>query len=443
MRVSEREIVPESIFSKDKLSREKEVELLSKIIRNAVGPYVISIDAPWGTGKTYFTKILQANLHSDVQAIYINSWESDYNTDPSVSIISELKAVVSEDKIEKITSKLFKFSKIVVPSAIKVASHGLINAEKIAEAVSDIGESLIMKKIEAYQEEKKAIGELRVSLKESANEAKGGKIVVFVDELDRCKPSYAIDFLERVKHFFEVEGFIFVLSIDEYQLLQSIKVNYGQSFDSEKYLRRFIDFKFSLRPNIDIEFIIDSFSRIGLDKYFLDSRALGKNLLEDVQQMIEYLANLNGLTARDVNQIISKINVRLLSYDESSGIAYFPLQVIFIVLKHKNRELYQKFILREALADDVIFELKLDQDKFDKYGNYSVPNTYITGLILLQLRGQSLNSNFLTELTNLRDSPEDDKNKQMRDYALRVLRVVQNYDVNTFNFVKRQFELER
>lgn len=443
MRVSEREIISENIFSKDKLSRKKEVEILSKIIRNAVGPYVISIDAPWGTGKTYFTKMLQENLNSDVQTIYINAWESDYNTDPSVSIISELKAVVSQDEIEKITNKLFKFSKIVVPSAIKVASYGLIDAEKIAEAVSDIGESLIMKKIDAYQEEKKAIGELRDSLKESASEAKGGKIVVFVDELDRCRPSYAIDFLERVKHFFEVEGFIFVLSIDESQLIESIKVNYGQQFQSEKYLRRFIDFKFPLKPNIDIDFIIDGFSRIGLDKYFLDSSRLGSSLLEDVQQMIKYLTNLSGLTARDVNQIISKINVRLLSYDESSGIAYFPLQVIFIVLKHKNRELYQKFILREVLADDVIFDLKLDQDKFDKYGNYSVPNTYITGLILLQLRGQSLNSNFLTELTNLRDSPEDDKNKQMRNYALRILNVVQNYDLHTFNFVKRQFELEK
>ncbi|MEP1151484.1 MAG: P-loop NTPase fold protein [Balneola sp.] len=440
MRVSEREIAADDFFSKDKLCREKEVKVLSKMIKNAIGPYVISIDAPWGTGKTYFTKLLKANLDSDTQTIYINAWENDYNTDPSVSIISELKAIVSEDKLEKITDKFFKFSKIVMPAAIKVASHGLIDPDKIADAVSSIGQSYIMQRIEHYQEEKNAIEDLRDSLAESAREAKGNKIVVFIDELDRCRPSYAIDFLERVKHFFEVEGFIFVLSIDESQLLNSIKVNYGQSFDSEKYLRRFIDFKFSLKPDIHKEFISDSFSRIGLDKYFLEAKSLGKSKLDYVQVMIKYLADLNELTARDINQIISKINIRLISREEGSNIAFFELQLIFIILKHLNKELYQKYISRSVTADEVISLLGLYDDKFDEYGSYKTVNSYITGIILLQLRGQSLNSNLLNDLIKLRDSTANESNKKMRDYAVRVLRVLGDYDVHIFDFVVKQFE---
>jgi len=440
MRVSEREILGEDIFSNDKLSRKREVDVLSRIIKHAIGPYVISIDAPWGTGKTYFTKVLKSNLDSDIQTIYINAWENDYNTDPSVSIISELKTIISEDKLEKITDRFFKFSKIVMPSAIKIASHGLIDAEKIADAVSNIGETFMMRQIEDYQEEKKAIDDLRISLKESAKEAKGNKIIVFIDELDRARPSYAIDFLERVKHFFEVEGFIFVLSIDESQLFNSIKVNYGQTFDSEKYLRRFIDFKFSLKPNIPKEFIEDGFLRIGLDEYFIKTRSLGKNMLEDVQIMIKYLADLNGLTARDVNQIISKINIRLLSRDEGTNVSFFPLQLIFIILKHLNKDLYKKYISRSVPADEVISALNLVEDKFDKYGDYKTSNTYITGIILLQLRGQSLKSNFVNNLKKQKDSTEDDTNNKMRDYATKVLKVMGNYDVHTFNFVLNEFE---
>ena len=71
---------------------------------------------------------------------------------------------------------------------------------------------------------------------------------VFVDELDRCRPSYSVELLERIKHVFSVKGAVFILAVDRDQLLSSISGVYGSNIDAPRYIRKFIDWNFSL-PN--------------------------------------------------------------------------------------------------------------------------------------------------------------------------------------------------
>ena len=73
-----------------------------------------------------------------------------------------------------------------------------------------------------------------------------GKVIILVDELDRCRPIYAIELLERVKHLFDTEGIVFVLGVDRKQLSHSVKALYGATFDAAGYLRRFIDIDYKL-----------------------------------------------------------------------------------------------------------------------------------------------------------------------------------------------------
>ena len=72
-------------------------------------------------------------------------------------------------------------------------------------------------------------------------------VIIFVDELDRCRPSYAIELLERIKHLFNIGGLVFVLALDREQLGHSIKAVYGNGIDSDGYLRRFVDFEYQLK----------------------------------------------------------------------------------------------------------------------------------------------------------------------------------------------------
>ena len=76
----------------------------------------------------------------------------------------------------------------------------------------------------------------------------GERLIIFIDELDRCKPSYAVRLLERIKHYFENDKITFVFSINSNELQHTIKKHYGNEFNATKYLDRFFDLRITLPP---------------------------------------------------------------------------------------------------------------------------------------------------------------------------------------------------
>ena len=77
------------------------------------------------------------------------------------------------------------------------------------------------------------------------------KIIIFIDELDRCNPQYAVKLLERIKHYFNHPKVVFVISYNKAELQHSIKTLYGSEFSADKYLERFFDYEFGL-STIDV-----------------------------------------------------------------------------------------------------------------------------------------------------------------------------------------------
>lgn len=71
-------------------------------------------------------------------------------------------------------------------------------------------------------------------------------IVIVIDELDRCRPDYALAVLEVIKHFFAVPKVHFILGINGEALESSVRARYGVDVDAESYLRKFINASFSL-----------------------------------------------------------------------------------------------------------------------------------------------------------------------------------------------------
>ncbi len=72
---------------------------------------------------------------------------------------------------------------------------------------------------------------------------RGNRLVIFIDELDRCKPTYAIKLLEQIKHYMMDDRITFVFSVNLEQLQHTIKCYYGADFDASRYLDRFFDFR--------------------------------------------------------------------------------------------------------------------------------------------------------------------------------------------------------
>lgn len=404
--------------NEDSLNRKNEIELFKKILQNAVGPYVISIDAPWGTGKTYFTKCIKNEIEDEIKSIYINAWESDYNVDPLITIISELKKIIPPSDFDSLKDKYISVSKLVLPTAIKLATSAIIDFDKITDSISEIGEKVVLKKIEDYESEKESIEHLKSKLKAIAENINLKKIVVFIDELDRCRPNYAIEFLERVKHFFDLEGYIFVLSIDEAQLLESIKVLYGLNFEAEKYLRRFIDYKYILKSKIQKKYVENTVRRIGLDEIMRKHLNL-EDYIQHFINIITYLSQINKLTARDINQIVSQINLTFITLNKGTKIQLCDLLITLVFLKYKNKKLYYEFVSGNISPDEVLKELLLCENLWDT--QFIKYNTRIVSWILGTAKVKGLKSKILDKLDSLtknEDISDTDRNKK---YALQVM----------------------
>lgn len=260
-----------STLEKNSLDRNHEVYLFLELLNQIEDSFSISINGDWGSGKTFFVKqcILgietfnssnkkdkermnqyiipiekRGKLHFKPQlAIYYDAWKNDNSTDPILSIIY---SIVSSD-ITKIKFKnKHDIRKIVslIAKSIKISGRG-IDADMINAL---IGDDLL----ENEKEEKTLAYEVTDFLKRVLSSAKMKRLVIFVDELDRCRPSYAVKLLERIKHYFNSDYVTFVFSTNLDELQYTIKHYYGEQFDGDRYLDRFFDLTIVLpKPNMN------------------------------------------------------------------------------------------------------------------------------------------------------------------------------------------------
>ena len=118
------------------------------------------------------------------------------------------------------------------------------------KALADLVADTIDDAVDAYTAEKSLLEQFHKSLTDTIEklnaEGKKPQLIVFVDEVDRCRPTFAVELLERIKHLFNVPNAIFVLSLDKQQLAVSLSAIYGSGINSEEYLRRFIDLEYAL-----------------------------------------------------------------------------------------------------------------------------------------------------------------------------------------------------
>ena len=148
--------------------------------------------------------------------IYFNAWENDFSDDALISLIGEIGSALSglsksgnESKVKEYFEKAktigISLIKRSVPVAAKIATAGALDLDKFTEqAIAALSESVAKEQIEKYESSKKSIQAFRDSLQILANtisEEDPKPLVFIIDELDRCRPTYSIEVLEKAKHF--------------------------------------------------------------------------------------------------------------------------------------------------------------------------------------------------------------------------------------------------
>lgn len=263
-RPSEITVDPKDPWKDDDLQRRAVGEVLASFIHTLRGPFVIALESPWGSGKSTFLSRLAyhlANSPKPIPTIRVDAWRSDYLQDPLLAYVAAINARLDahsgrgrrtlNDLIKGIARQGVQLCSVLVPVAARMVLPGADTALKeISEAISKVGGDLLAIQ-KQHEETQAAFGKL---LGKARDILTGGSpenpstMVIIVDELDRCRPEFAVSALERIKHFFDTPGIIFLLATDGVNLPAAVRHIYGGNVSAEKYLRKFIDFEFHLPP---------------------------------------------------------------------------------------------------------------------------------------------------------------------------------------------------
>lgn len=372
-------------FKYDCLNRKQSIVDLTNLVQSTNQPFVISIEAPWGWGKSTFVRLWKTYLEQEKHpCLYFNAWSNDFAEDPLIAFISEMSDLLTEvqdsgnnkaikaaiRKTQKIGGSILRKS---LPVVLRIATQGLIDTqtlETLKDAKDEFGstvEELTKDRINIYEQNKKGIIKFRESLGELAkliakDENKKVPLIFFVDELDRCRPDYALELLERIKHLFSVEGVIFVLSLDRKQLSSSVKAVYGNEIDTDGYLRRFIDLSYRLPTPSSEQFSNMLFGKFNLNEVFLkrkeDKRFIyDQSEFENLTQDFKKLSMKFELSLRVQEQCMTEINI-ILRTTGPNYILHTPLLVFLVVIKSYKPQLYQILHEKNPNLEDLVSTIK-------------------------------------------------------------------------------------
>lgn len=287
-------------LKKDLLKRNKDLVRFYDLILAQEGACSIAIDGRWGSGKTFFVKqsmllINAKNPMSDMDeekranivcylpfpkqveevsenydvAIYYDAWENDNDTDPVLSLVYEIIKQLGINYAFEGNCNAFKLAGSVLEALTGRNINGIIENLKSENPLTKIIEEK-----DLHENIKNFFTELL--------EERGNRLVVFIDELDRCKPSYAVQLLERIKHYLCDERITFVFSVNLGELQHTIKHYYGNTFDACRYLDRFFDMRISLPPadkvafyremGLESSYVLEKICRKVIDTYNMELR---------------------------------------------------------------------------------------------------------------------------------------------------------------------------
>ncbi|MDY0225466.1 MAG: P-loop NTPase fold protein [Desulfomicrobium apsheronum] len=319
-------------FQNDILDRESFGEALLNLVVRSNDALVISLDGKWGEGKTTFVKMWQGLLsESDIPNIYIDAFSIDYVDDAFISVVSSIlsyaedsvvnehrdKVVELKEKSKQIGCKLLSWTTRI---AVKVATLGIVKNSDIDELIeikndlsktaSDFVGDFVEERILEHSKDIELIVSFREILSEIPSKLQKDckkPLVVIVDELDRCKPTFAVEMLEKIKHLFSVKNVVFVLVMNKMQLEESIKSVYGVNVDAHTYLQKFINIEAKLPIKIESGRIcnIRKYAKRLIDLHEIETWGDSSNIVDN----IDIIGNHFKLSLRQLEKVFTIISI--------------------------------------------------------------------------------------------------------------------------------------
>lgn len=410
-----RELTDEQILKhlrNNTIRRNNQLSMLVKLLNSLKENTVLAIDGAWGSGKTVFVKQLRMLSDSTIQGyghnnldenainllrekqktFYFNAWEYDYLGDALSAMLLRLIADddggLTQESIKKAVSM------INMSAGLKNVTHGFIDIDNKTRKAD------LVKAVKDQVNRHDAVNEFIDKLKGDSE-----RLIFVIDELDRCRPSFAVELLEIIKHYFMRDDVTFIITTNINQLSHTIKKYYGSSFDGYAYLNKFFDFIFGLR-----KVGIEEYAKVALD-WDVQCGTVADGVACDA---IKYY----GFEMREINSYRSSllIVIRFLARDNNWDESQYPVQLIFVpivlALRIKDGASYKRFV--DGDGEDILREFVLNTHSAASYADRLIENP--SGLSREQIRKEEVEA-LASEYKNLfiPDS-EAQRNRNLEDF---------------------------
>lgn len=355
--------------SHDTLNREKFAQFLFHLIEHRdeyrrepdnTDAYYIAIDGSYGSGKTRFLQMFQSYIEdkkNEYSILYYNAWEHDIFNDALSSFVYQISNsdlfTDTQEQLDSVKRKksIQDIAKVALTAIVAVGTQKIFGGDGV-DVIKSIQEHVEDKVTEndlpnPYELRRQSMGLLTDAL---SHYTKEHPLIVIIDELDRCTPTFAIQTFEVVKHLLNVPDTIFLFAVDMKQMRATVQKVYGAHIDADGYICKIFDY-ISVFPRLDMTEYVH-----GLLVSWKDPELL-QNL--ELVAHIELLFNRSTCSLRDINAILQSYRIMWNTFlkDYRNTQAYC-LYFDCLFLKHQNLNLYNRLSSPSGLSEKEVSDIK-------------------------------------------------------------------------------------
>lgn len=381
-------------IQENKYNRVKDIKDFIEALDLIEGNMFISLDAKWGSGKTFYIRQIEQTLNyltrkdkdltieENVEVafsnnslskiklgytyfpVYYDAWLYDNHNDPLMSLILIISKACEGYCDTKLNMGSFSDKVVELLDSISLSIGGVQIGRNFRNINETIQEKDILSTIKTEEEIRKKVKEIFDNIIVENVQ----KLVIYIDELDRCKPTFAIEMLERIKHYFDDDRIIFIASINREQLIHTISKYYGDHFDSTGYLDKFFDRNVYL-PEIDMRFnnVLEFSNR----QYFLEhiTKELNDYYKLSLRENLRFYQNISYIATS-----------KYIGDDREDKIVLSAFVPIIVILNIKDEVTKSKFLYGDDSVLSNLFQ--------------NIPSLHSMACRFGEVKGRALEENF-------------------------------------------------
>lgn len=376
-------------FEQDILGRSNFGQSLLNLVSQSSDELVISLDGKWGEGKTTFVKMWHGMLNqAEIPCIYVDAFANDYIDDAFIAVASAITTYIEENSVNPDDEKSKEFREKAkrvgvqllswtAKVGIKAATLGAIkdsDIEELKDIQSDVAKGLstvvgdfVGERLASHKKDVELLQSFKTLLSEmpSLLSPEGDKpFVIIIDELDRCKPTYAVELIEKIKHLFSVKNVVFVLVMHRKQLEEAVKCVYGENIDAHTYLQKFINIETTIPKKVGSRHDndINLYNKRLFNLHEIETWGDGHNLVDS----LEALAMHFNLSLRQLERVYTNLAVFYASSAENQ-LRLVPLISFLAVIKVIDPSVYEALLHQKITYEELCQKTGLpEQDQEDR-----------------------------------------------------------------------------